>query len=192
MARTGRYLSADGQVAMVHGCRRCLLWVATTFSADDGQPPSPSRTPTSRDDRGATWLGACRAAAESAGHPGQEHRGTLIVRDLDVPRTHGRRAIPGCSQPRTRQPSSRSAALPFCPRRTPMTRRRHVSPGGTADSKHAPGGGDPRVGLGGLEVPEIPHWRNVDLARYGMAAKVGALRRDGPSRKRATLLATVV
>lgn len=48
------------------------------------------------------------------------------------------------------------------------------------------------AGLGGLPMPGVPHRRMVDLARYGMAAKASALRRHGPSRKLATLLATVV
>lgn len=48
------------------------------------------------------------------------------------------------------------------------------------------------VGLGSLEMPGVPRRRIVDLARYGMEAKASALRRHGPSRKLATLLATVV
>ncbi|MGH9008736.1 MAG: Tn3 family transposase [Acidimicrobiia bacterium] len=49
------------------------------------------------------------------------------------------------------------------------------------------------VGLGALDADAVvPHRRLVDLARYGMAAKAAQLRRHPPSRKLATLLATVV
>ncbi|MBE3012678.1 hypothetical protein IL992_26300 [Microbispora sp. NEAU-D428] len=39
---------------------------------------------------------------------------------------------------------------------------------------------------------EVPHRRMVDLARYGMQATATTLRRHGPSRQLATLLATVI
>jgi TnpA family transposase len=49
------------------------------------------------------------------------------------------------------------------------------------------------VGLGSLELDTVaPHRRLVDLARYGMAAKAPQLRRHPPSRRLATLAATVV
>ena len=38
-------------------------------------------------------------------------------------------------------------------------------PSGLPGKSAAPGGGNPRAGLCGLEVPGIPHWRMVDLAR---------------------------
>jgi hypothetical protein len=37
----------------------------------------------------------------------------------------------------------------------------------------------------------VPHRREVELARYSMAAKAAQLRRPGDSRRLATLLATV-
>ncbi|MGV9386719.1 hypothetical protein ACWDRB_63730 [Nonomuraea sp. NPDC003707] len=40
--------------------------------------------------------------------------------------------------------------------------------------------------------PKVPHRRMVDLARYGMQATATTLRRHGPSRQLATLLATVI
>ncbi|GAA1773520.1 hypothetical protein [Nonomuraea bangladeshensis] len=49
------------------------------------------------------------------------------------------------------------------------------------------------VGLGAMELPPgVPHRRMVDLARYGMTATATTLRRHGPSRQLATLLATVI
>lgn len=49
------------------------------------------------------------------------------------------------------------------------------------------------VGLGSMELPPgVPHRRMVDLARYGMTATATTLRRHGPSRQLATLLATVI
>jgi hypothetical protein len=49
------------------------------------------------------------------------------------------------------------------------------------------------VGLGNLDLDTVvPHRRLVDLARYGLAAKAPQLRRHPPSRRLATLLATVV
>ena len=49
------------------------------------------------------------------------------------------------------------------------------------------------VGLGKLDLDVVvPRRRLVDLARYGMAAKAPQLRRHPPSRRLATLLATVV
>ncbi|MFG2246377.1 Tn3 family transposase [Spirillospora sp. NPDC048823] len=49
------------------------------------------------------------------------------------------------------------------------------------------------VGLGTVELPaEVPQRRLVDLARYGMGATATTLRRHGPSRQLATLLATVI
>ncbi|MED7930465.1 DUF4158 domain-containing protein [Nonomuraea sp. LP-02] len=49
------------------------------------------------------------------------------------------------------------------------------------------------VGLGAMPLPlEVPHRRMVGLARYGMQATATALRRHGPSRQLATLLATVI
>jgi hypothetical protein len=49
------------------------------------------------------------------------------------------------------------------------------------------------VGLGNLDLDTVvPHRRLVDLARYGLAAKAPQLRRHPPSRRIATLLATVV
>ncbi|MBW8482611.1 Tn3 family transposase [Actinomadura parmotrematis] len=49
------------------------------------------------------------------------------------------------------------------------------------------------VGAGGLTIPpEVPYRRLVDLARYGMQATATLLRRHGPSRQLATLLATVI
>ncbi|MBJ7611391.1 MAG: DUF4158 domain-containing protein [Candidatus Dormibacteraeota bacterium] len=49
------------------------------------------------------------------------------------------------------------------------------------------------VGLGKLDLDAVvPRRRPVDLARYGMAAKAPQLRRHPPSRRMATLLATVV
>ncbi|MEV1248654.1 DUF4158 domain-containing protein [Nonomuraea sp. NPDC049750] len=41
-------------------------------------------------------------------------------------------------------------------------------------------------------LPGVPHRRMVDLARYGMTATATTLRRHGPSRQLATLLATVI
>ncbi|MFI6803383.1 DUF4158 domain-containing protein, partial [Streptosporangium canum] len=47
------------------------------------------------------------------------------------------------------------------------------------------------VGLGAMPLPlEVPHRRMVDLARYGMQATATTLRRHGPPRRLATLLAT--
>lgn len=49
------------------------------------------------------------------------------------------------------------------------------------------------VGFGTLDLDVVvPHRRLVELARYGMAAKAPQLRRHPPSRRLATLLATVV
>lgn len=49
------------------------------------------------------------------------------------------------------------------------------------------------VRLGAMVLPpEVPHWRMVDLARYGMQATATTLRRHGPSLQLATLLATVI
>jgi hypothetical protein len=49
------------------------------------------------------------------------------------------------------------------------------------------------VGVGAMLLPpEVPHRRMVDLARYGMQATATTLRRHGPSRQLATLLATVL
>jgi hypothetical protein len=48
------------------------------------------------------------------------------------------------------------------------------------------------VGVGAMELDTVvPHRRLVDLARYGMAAKAPQLRRHPPTRRRATLAATV-
>lgn len=48
------------------------------------------------------------------------------------------------------------------------------------------------VGMASIDVGSVvPHRRLVELDRYGMAAKAPLLRRHGPLRKLATLLATV-
>ncbi|GGU01571.1 DUF4158 domain-containing protein [Actinomadura citrea] len=49
------------------------------------------------------------------------------------------------------------------------------------------------AGLGAVDLPaDVPQRRLVDLARYGMSATATTLRRHGPPRQLATLLATVI
>jgi TnpA family transposase len=140
---------------------------------------------------GVTWLRTNKVLL-----PGVTTLTRLIARVRDEATERLHEALFGILSPRQRAILARLLEVPEGARSSDLERWRKgpsVPSGRNMEKALERASEILSVGLGSMELPPgVPHRRMVDLARYGMTATATTLRRHGPSRQLATLLATVI